>query len=140
MDRTDRRWRSWQDIGFPTNIQARYLRFIGTYRSDTKGFVEVVEWEVYGKPPVEIVTSNNTVTVPERSTAKFWVKLNQAPTHSTTVTVSRVDGDTNITVLSSTSLVFSTSNWNTNRPVTLGAAADADWTNSRRLFGVARRI
>ena len=34
------------------------------------------------------------------------------------------------TVLSGASLVFNASNWNTNQPVTLGAAADADATNS----------
>ena len=43
-----------------------------------------------------IVTSMNAVTVPEGGTASFQVKLNTAPVDPTTVTVSRVSGDTNI--------------------------------------------
>ena len=42
-----------------------------------------------------------------------------APLNPTTVTVSRVSGDTNITVQSGGLLVFNASNWNTNQTVTL---------------------
>ena len=67
--------------------------------------------------------------MPEGGTAIFQVKLNTAPVSPTTVTVSRVSGDTDITVQSSGSLVFNASNWNTNQTVTLAAAADADTVN-----------
>ena len=104
VDRTGgtNRCQSWQDIVFsPTIITARYLRLTGTYNSTgAVNSFHVVEWEVYGRPnPLAILTSVDSITVPERSTAKFWVKLNQVPIHSTTVTVSRISGDTNITVL-----------------------------------------
>ena len=53
-----------------------------------------------------ILPSANAVTVPEGGTAIFQVKLNTAPVSPTTVTVSRVSGDTDITVQSGGSLVF----------------------------------
>ena len=74
--------------------------------------------------------STNAVTVPEGGTATFQVKLNRAPVSPTTVTVSRVSGDTDITVQSGGSLVFNASNWNTYQKVTLRAAKDVDTVNS----------
>ena len=107
------------------------MRLTGTYNSDLNGNnngFHVVEWEVYG-PPV-ILTSTNAVTVPEGGNATFQVRLNYIPHSPATVTVSRVSGDTNITVQSGTSsLVFNASNWSSNQTVTLRAAEDADWTN-----------
>ena len=44
--------------------------------------------------------------------------------------VSRVSGDTGITVRSGTSLVFNASSWNTYQTVTLSAAEDLDTVNS----------
>ena len=80
--------------------------------------------------PLVILTSTNAVTVPEGGTATFQVKLNAAPVSPTTVTVSRVSGDTDITVSSGASLVFNATTWNNYQTVTLGAAQDADWINS----------
>ena len=89
-----------------------------------------MEWEVYGTPPAPaILTSADAVTVPEGGTATFQVKLNTAPVSPTTVTVSRVSGDTDITVQSGGSLVFNAANWNIYQTVTLGAAEDADTVN-----------
>ena len=132
MDRTDptNECRSWQDIGF-TNLQARYLRLTGTYNSDLNGSnnqFHVVEWEVYG-PPV-ILTSTNAVTVPEGSNATFQVRLNYIPHSPTTVTVSRVSGDTDITVLLGASLEFNDTTWSNYQTVTLWAAKDPDWTSN----------
>ena len=85
--------------------------------------------------PPAILTSTNAVTVPEGETTNFQVKLSAAPISPTTVTVSRVSGgDTNLIVQSGTSLVFSASNWDASQTVTLGAAADADWTNGSAII------
>ena len=77
-----------------------------------------------------ILTSADSVTVPEGGTATFQVKLNTAPVSPTTMTVSRVSGDADIAVQSSGSLVFNASTWNTYQTVTLSAAEDADTVNS----------
>ena len=134
VDRTSGEWRSWQDVGFSPAIQARYLRLTGTYNSSNEAF-HVVEWEVYGAPLTPaILTSADAVTVPEGSNATFQVKLNTAPTNPTTVTVSWVSGDTDITVQSGGSLVFNAGNWNTYQPVTLAAAEDADEVNGSAMI------
>jgi len=77
-------------------------------------------------PTLGILTSTSKVTVTEGSTATFQVKLNTAPVKSTTVTVIRVSGDTNITVQSGASRVFNAATWNTYQAVTLRATHDAD--------------
>ena len=90
---------------------------------------DVTATEQDNTPALEILMSTNAVTVPEGGTAIFQVKLNTAPVSPTTVTVSRVSGDTDITVQPSGSLVFNASTWNTNQTVTLAAASDADRVN-----------
>ena len=106
------------------------MRLTGTYNSTNNGFY-VVEWEVYGAPPpLDILTSTNAVTVPEGGTATFQVKLDSAPVNPTTVTVSRVSGDPDISVQLGGSMEFNAGNWNTYQPVTLAAAEDVDMVNS----------
>ncbi len=82
----------------------------------------------------QIVLSTSTLSVPEGSTSSFDIKLSLPPESGTTVTVSRISGDTNLTVQSGSSLIFTTSNWMTNQLVTLVAAQDDDWINSNALF------
>jgi hypothetical protein len=107
------------------------LRLTGTYNSANAGFC-VVEWEVYGIPSATpaILTSTNAVTVPEGGAATFQVKLSTAPVNPTTVSVSRVSGDADLTIQSGGWLVFNDANWNTEQTVTLQAAEDADMVNS----------
>jgi hypothetical protein len=78
---------------------------------------------------LSFVTSVNSVTIPEGSTATFQVRLSAQPSSSVTASVSRVSGDTDITVQAGSSLTFSTSNWNTYQTVTLAAAEDSDTSN-----------
>ena len=100
---------------------------------------DVTATEEDNTPALAILTSTNAVTVPEGGSTDFQVKLNTRADQPTTVTVSRVSGDTNITVQSGASLVFNASNWNTNQTVTLAAAEDADRSTARRSSGAARR-
>jgi len=71
-------------------------------------------------------TDTSSVTVPEQSTAIFRVRLTADPLATVNVTVSRVSGDTDITVQSGGSLVFNSSNWSSYRDVELAAADDVD--------------
>ncbi len=73
-----------------------------------------------------VVTDKGTVSVPEGATSTFRVKLSNPPENTVTVSVSRISGDTDITVQSGASLSFTTSNWSTYQTVTLAAANDAD--------------
>ncbi|NLF39485.1 DNRLRE domain-containing protein [bacterium] len=76
-----------------------------------------------------ITTSTGSVNVPEGSTAGFDVKLTAAPVGTATVTVSRISGDTSISVQSGGTLYFTAGNWSSWQAVTLSAAEDADYTN-----------
>ena len=72
-----------------------------------------------------------TLTVAEGGTATYSVRLNVAPTATTTVTVGgatakvTADADSN-TPGDQTTLTFDSTNWNAARTVTVSAAADAD--------------
>ncbi len=72
------------------------------------------------------VVTTNWVTAAEGDTGSFQIKLSSSPSASTTVTVSRLLGDTNVTVNSPT-LVFNSSNWSNWQTVTLSASEDADY-------------
>ena len=86
---------------------------------------------------LEFVTSTDAINVPEGSTALFQVSLSAQPSADVSVTVSRVSGDTDITVQSGAALTFTTSNWNTDQPVTLAAAEDVDVANGTATIRVA---
>ena len=75
---------------------------------------------------VGIETEVISVTVPEGSNSLFRARLAAAPPASTTVTVARVTGDTDITVVGGSNLVFDSGNWSAWQTVTLAAAPDTD--------------
>ncbi len=79
---------------------------------------------------VQITTNSTSVDINEGSTNTFQVKLTMQPAVSKTVSVSKISGDSDITVSSGSSLNFTTSNWGTYQTVTLAAGQDADAVNS----------
>jgi hypothetical protein len=81
-----------------------------------------------------IVTSVDTMTVPESGTATIGVHLGVQPAATVVLTVSRTQGDADLTVASSATLSFTPSTWNIDQIVTLAAADDADFTNSSATF------
>jgi len=86
---------------------------------------------------LQFVTSADALDVPEGSTAPFQVRLSAQPSAAVNVTVTRVSGDTDITVQSGAALTFTTSNWNTDQQVTLAAAEDADAANGQATIRLA---
>ena len=81
-----------------------------------------------------ILTDVDAVAVPEGGTASFGVKLQGQPSAPVTVTVSRLSGDTDLSVSSGTSLTFTPANWATYQRVTLAAADDADSLDGTAVF------
>jgi len=77
----------------------------------------------------EFDTNLDSVTVPEKGTATFQVRLKAKPSETVAVTVSHVSGDSHITVQSGANPTFNSTTWNTYRTVTLAAAADTDAVN-----------
>ena len=78
---------------------------------------------------LSFVTTTDSVSVPEAGTAEFGVKLSAQPSETVTASVSRVSGDTDISVKAGSMLTFTTSNWSAYQLVTLAATEDADSEN-----------
>ncbi len=79
-----------------------------------------------------LIVTPTTVTVPENSTAIYTVRLATEPTSDVPVTSTAGGGDADITIAAGGTLIFTSSNWDDDQPVTLAAAEDADDTNGTR--------
>lgn len=86
-------------------------------------------------PLVEVQT--DSVSVPEGGTANMMVRLSSAPADTVTALVSRVSGDTNLTVSAGSSLVFTAGNWGDWQPATIAAEQDADIDNGSAVFDIS---
>ena len=129
-------WNTYQTVTLSAVAEPDRLNGVATIRCSATGTADkdVKATEQDNTPALEILTSANALAVPEGNTASFQIKLNTAPVSPTTVTVSRVSGDTNIIVQSGTSLVFNACTWNTYQTVTLLAAVDADRANDSAII------
>jgi len=85
---------------------------------------------------LQFVTDTEEVTIDEDGTAGFQVKLSAKPGVDVNVTVSRSDGDNDISVLSGASLNFGSNNWNAYQTVTLQAVKDEDEENGEAQIGI----
>ena len=76
--------------------------------------------------PLGLVVSVSTLAVPEAGSTGFNVRLSSAPAGNVTVTVSRTSGDTDVSVTTGSSLVFTPANYATPQDVAVSAGNDAD--------------
>ncbi len=83
-----------------------------------------------------INVSTNNLLVPEGDSASFDVFMEGAATESVTLTVSRVSGDTDLSISNGSSLVFAAGEWTNTQSVTLSAAEDADTTAGQAVFSI----
>lgn len=79
----------------------------------------------------------DALVVPEGGRATFTVRLARRPAGTTTATVVRSFGDTDVSVSAGASLVFTTANWEQPQVVTLAAAEDADFVDGSAIFTVS---
>ncbi len=73
-----------------------------------------------------IVTSADTIRVPENGTAELGVKLSARPPGAVEVTLVRTGGDGDLTVQSGAVLSFTTADWDAYQTATFAAADDED--------------
>ncbi|MCP5045905.1 MAG: hypothetical protein GY940_01950 [bacterium] len=84
---------------------------------------------------LSIATDKDVVNVPEGGTAGFDVWLSGKPDSEVRVGVSRISGDTDLNLQSSSLLTFTPDNWNIKQTVTLEAAVDTgDIVNGEATF------
>jgi M6 family metalloprotease-like protein len=123
-------WDVYQTVTLAAAHDSDVLNGTATIRISAAGLpskdLSVVEADE-GAPV--FITDKKWVTVPEAGTATFRVRLYAPPSSTVTAAVARVDGDTDITVQSGTTLTFTPSNWNVYQTVTLAAVHDADHLN-----------
>jgi hypothetical protein len=94
--------------------------------SISASFVEV--------PKILTNLSTQTIRVPKGKTAVFHVKLNNQPITDTVVSVAKVSGISEISILQGNTLTFTTINWNTYQPVKLAATPDNNNLNGKAIF------
>ncbi|WP_372677030.1 nickel-dependent hydrogenase large subunit [Desulfosarcina sp.] len=83
----------------------------------------------------KIITSVNSIQVPEGGQATFNVRLSSRPRkRSLEVNVEQVSGDENIEVSSGREMTFSRRNYNQWQTVTLAASEDSDHANGQTSF------
>jgi M6 family metalloprotease-like protein len=84
---------------------------------------ETMTFNVAAGPQLTFVTDADALSLVKGGTAAFQVKLSAQPEEAVTAAVGRAAGNTNISVLSGSSLAFTTANWSTYQTVTLTSAA-----------------
>jgi hypothetical protein len=81
-----------------------------------------------------IVVETQNISVPESGTASFSVHLAAQPASPVTLTVTRIDGDADLVLQSSSTLQFDTSNWAEPLSVTIAALPDPDQFHGTAVF------
>ncbi len=95
--------------------------------------VDIIATEVEDDE-LNMLLSTHSLMMVEKLTATFGIKLNGDPITPRTVTVSRISGDSNITVSAESPLVLHSGNWNDYLLVTLFAFADEDDQNGEAII------
>ncbi len=119
-------------VTYTGSLTGSFARVIGLPENAVLDYSTAGQINLIMEARIDVSTSS--LSVPEGGTTNFGVRLTQVPAAETTVTVSRVSGDSNITVQSGSSLVFTTDNWMTNQYPVLAAAVDTDWDNGPALI------
>ncbi len=84
-----------------------------------------------------IVTSTNALSITEGSIGNFTVRLSAGPAGSVTVIVSRLSGDSSLSVVAGATSVFTSATYAVPQSVVIAAAEDDDTDNGTALFQCA---
>jgi hypothetical protein len=98
--------------------------------------VRTIEAKEIDDDGLQFVTDVDEVTVLEEQTASFQVQLSAQPSSDVTVLVTHIGGDSDIIVVSSSTLTFTPANWNTYQTVTLQAVKDEDDLDGEATIGI----
>ncbi len=132
-------WDQWQTVTLAAAEDGDFTNGSATVTLSSPGLpdaaVTVTESENDFLPQIEL--STNALAVAEGSTASFDVRLDRAPAAAKTVTVSRISGDSDLTVSAGGSPVFDSGNWDQWQTVTLAAAEDGDTADGSAVIQAA---
>lgn len=135
---TDSNWNQNQTITLAANEDIDILNGTSTFRISARDIgnkdIKAVEQD---NDSLTFVTDTDSIAIAEGQTATLKVKLSNQPNSTIEAIVSRVSGDSDITVLSGSSLTFNASNWDIYQSITLAAAEDADDLNGTATIGLS---
>ncbi len=126
------------DNSYNTNRSATLLEIYPDVNSNITVSVDVSDCsyanigvlELHCALPLGIHTESTSLSIPEGDSENLNIRLTAPPTGTTTVAVSRVsNGDADITVEGSASLVFTTNDWMTEQTIVIAAGEDVDVTD-----------
>ena len=123
---TPETWSTWQTVTFRALPDEDLLDGAAVFRCQGPGGSKDIDLTEEDDDRFHILASSSTPTVPEGATGVLNVRLSQRPPATVTVAVDYVGGDPDLSVAAGGTLAFTQSNWHTDKPVTLAAAADPD--------------
>jgi hypothetical protein len=128
---TPSNWKTWQTVNLYAALDADTENGQAVIRCSAIDYpnrdVTVIERD----SGLLIVTNTTSRIVGEDCGASFQVRLNTPPDGNVTVSTSRISGDTDIAVVSGSTLLFTPLNWNVWQSVLVRAAEDADALNGQ---------
>lgn len=128
---TSENWDVYQTMSFQASEDADAANGTATYdfASDVAPQDATLTLLEQDNDTLAIAVLNSPVTVPESGSAPMQLVLTAQPLANTTVQVTRVSGDQDITIQGPSSVTFTTANWNVPQSVMLAAAEDVDASN-----------
>jgi len=127
---TDSNWNQNQTITLAANEDIDILNGTSTFRISARDIGNKdIKAVAQDNDSLAFVTDTDSIAIAEGQTATLKIKFSNQPTSTIEAIVSRVSGDSDISVLSGSSLTFNASNWDIYQSVTLAAAEDADDLN-----------
>ena len=124
---TSANWDTYQAVTFAAAEDDDAVNGSAVFRCSSSGLADLdITVTETDNDELQIMVSDNSISVPEAGDGTFSVRLTAAPVDSLAVSVSRSDGDSDVSVTDGASLTFDSSNWNTAQAVTVSAAEDDD--------------
>jgi hypothetical protein len=132
---------SWQQVEYPlpaavagsSSARLRWGLESNPSQTDIGWNLDDIQVVAFGSQQM-IVVSSNAIPVSEGSNASFTVRLSEPPASNVVVTVVRTGGDSDLSIVSGATNLFTPLNWSNAVTVTLAAAADSDQTNGVAIF------
>ncbi len=133
----EQNWNSGISVSFTAGEDTDVLNDVAQFMFAASDVVSatVVVTQVDHDTGPEVSATN--LVVREGATNSFHLRLTRMPQAATTVVVSRISGDADLTVAGTSAFEFTTGNWNAWQIVYLTASPDADAYDSAASFSVA---
>ncbi len=135
---TPTNWEVPQTVFLKSNSDADAIDDSADFSITSAGLpIETVKLFSVDQNTPQIITSANTLLVPEGGTNSFAVSLSGPPAIPVTINVARTAGDTDLSVTTGASLVFNKTNFAAPQQVVIAASEDGDALNGAATFSLS---